>query len=713
MTTNQAIQPSMIGLKNSPIPAPLPCPDSQISTDIAISPPDGTSVIFGEAASKWFKFGFDVIPLVSDTKRPALSWSPWFDDLSSETIEQYWSAHPDHELAFKVGDDLIVFDTDSLEATKALWRLEQEHGCPPYMVVKTTKGEHHYFKRGKDTYARSDSHSTETHPERIDVKTGRALITLPPSTGKVIEYCQAGSANELTEASQKFIDAVSLHNGRIPPRPIENESSEAEDAIIPDETVLAKLDALLIHIDPDDGYEDWLHVLMAIHHETGGSEAGFDIADAWCRRGEKYGGTAEIRMKWRSFQPDRSNTFNIGTLINMVKANGIDWMSVCSEAAEPFETCDTEVQHPGQMSHTVATTQGKSDQAMPMEIIMTSNRLDQYSLRGMSDELEKSVVDDVLLLGQLALLGQATVLFAAPNTGKTVITLNLLVEAIKEGRVDPSKVYYLNMDDSAKGLLEKNRIAEEFNFHMLAEGQRDFSAREFISIVRDMIENDQARGVVIILDTLKKFVDLMDKGRTSAFTNVIRPFVMKGGTVIALAHTNKNPGKDGKPVYGGVSDILNDIDCAYTIAPVSAEGGVKVVEFANVKRRGSVIDSTAYSYCVGNGIPYNEILLSVQLVDQTALDPLKQAEAIKSDAEVISAVTACIGEGVCSKMLLADATAKRVGISKRAAIQVIEKYTGEDPALHRWTFSVRDRGAKVFALLNSLPPAQAPEIQNN
>lgn len=703
MTTNQDTQIT------EHTEASVSCTDTRAAVDITPATSVALPVNFGAAALNWHQFGLAVIPLIPHTKRPALTWEPWFDELSPLTITQYWEAHPDHEVAFKVGDDLIVFDTDSPEATVALKKLEQEYSCRPFLVVNTDKGQHHYFRLAKGVFARSDSHSTEIHPERIDVKTGRALITLPPSTGKSVQGCHVENASELDEIEQEFIDAVFQHNGRVPPRPIEDALIEPADNFMPDERVLPQLDALLRHLDPDMGYEDWLHALMAIHRETGGSEAGFELADAWCSRGEKYCGAAEIRVKWHSFQPDRANTFNFGTLINMVKANGIDWQAVCAEAVEPFETCDTEVQHHGQMPDTTSDRPENLVQTVSVAVGTTCNRLDQYSLRGMSDELEKSVFDDVSLLGSVALMGQATAWFAAPNTGKTVIALNLLVEAIKAGLVDASNVYYLNMDDSAKGLLEKNRIAEEFNFHMLAEGQRDFNARDFIGIMREMIEKDQARGVVIILDTLKKFVDLMDKTKTSAFTNVIRPFVMKGGTVIALAHTNKNPGKDGKPVYGGVSDILNDIDCAYTIAPVSAEDGVKIVEFANVKRRGSVVDSTAYSYCVGNGVSYGEILLSVQEVDQTALEPLKQAQAIRSDAEVIAAVTACIGDDVCSKMLLADATAKRAGISKRAAIQVIEKYTGEDPASHRWTFAVRDRGAKVYSILNATPPAPVPD----
>jgi len=205
--------------------------------------------------------------------------------------------------------------------------------------------------------------------------------------------------------------------------------------------------------------------------------------------------------------------------------------------------------------------------------------------------------------------------------------------------------------------------------------------------------------VVIVLDTLTKFANLMDKGQASTFTKVIRAFVLSGGTVIALSHANKHLGKDGKPVYGGVSDYVNDFDCAYTIAPVSDQDGRKVVEFDNFKRRGNVVQKAAYSYCVENGIPYSDIFLSVQVVDQNQLGHLKHEEAIRSDSEVIATVAACIEEGVNTKMKLAAATAERSKISKRNALQIIEKYTGEDPITHRWSFSVGGHGAKLYVLL--------------
>ena len=214
---------------------------------------------------------------------------------------------------------------------------------------------------------------------------------------------------------------------------------------------------------------------------------------------------------------------------------------------EQFEICDYEVINPKDST-------AESD-----------NPLAKYSIIDSLAEIEKNSVEAKPFLGGIALFGQSTVIYAAPNSGKTLITQSLLIGGISNGTIEhPSKVHYLNMDDTSSGLVEKSRIAEEYGFHMLADGHCSFSISKFISDVNEMVvENNQACGIVIILDTLKKFVNLMDKGAASKFSKIMRRFVLKGGTVIALAHTNKKPGPDGKPVYGGTSDIVDDCDCAY------------------------------------------------------------------------------------------------------------------------------------------------------
>jgi hypothetical protein len=178
---------------------------------------------------------------------------------------------------------------------------------------------------------------------------------------------------------------------------------------------------------------------------------------------------------------------------------------------------------------------------------------------------------------------------------------------------------------------------------------------------------------------------------------------MRGGTCIALAHVNKNAGADGRPVYAGTTDILEDADCAYTLRVIDHpdDSQLRIVEFENIKRRGNVCRRAVYSYSNVPGISYGELLDSVRPVDDAEVTSLKQSAAINADAGVIEAVSSCIREGIVSKMQLADAAAARSGASRRSVLKIIERYTGDDPLNHRWTYRVRDRGAKVFEFLAS------------
>lgn len=76
---------------------------------------------------------------------------------------------------------------------------------------------------------------------------------------------------------------------------------------------------LLVYIDPDIHYFDWIRVLMAIYNESGGDEEGFEIANDWSRAGMKYKNEREIRVKWRSFSKSTGKPITIGTLKYMVR----------------------------------------------------------------------------------------------------------------------------------------------------------------------------------------------------------------------------------------------------------------------------------------------------------------------------------------------------------------------------------------------------------
>ncbi len=75
----------------------------------------------------------------------------------------------------------------------------------------------------------------------------------------------------------------------------------------------------------------------------------------------------------------------------------------------------------------------------------------------------------------------------------------------------------------------------------------------------------------------------------------MRKFTAVGGSVVALAHTNKNRNTLGKVVQGGTSDIPQDADCTYTI-DAEDQGVERIVKFENTKARGPVPSVVKYAY---------------------------------------------------------------------------------------------------------------------
>jgi len=577
-----------------------------------------------EAALRWSDYGLVVIPTEPGSTKPTVDVKRWPADCNRNIVDAHWWKHPGHNVGFVVGSNLVVVSADSLEAQAALHQVEKALGIRPNMTVNTPMGVEHYFWLKKGTRVSPDLESRQRHVGHIDLKTGSAIVLLPPHAGKVLALDEASSTSDFPAVGQAFIDAVQEHNSE-------------PYKIVAD----ADLAVVVSNVEP---------VVAAVTPIT---------APTVPAAGQVEGGQVVNDLAVASPVPSNQPL-----------------------APSPKLTAAAK-QKP--------------------------NPLDRFTLTGMAQAIEEQMVSAIPFLGPIALVGQFTVLFAPPNTGKTALVFASLIDSIIHGFIKAPLLYYINLDDTSKGLAEKLRIADEYGFHVLAEGYKGFTVRKFLEVLLEMIETGQAKDVIIVLDTLKKFVDVMDKKQASGFTHVMRLFVMKGGTVVALAHTNKNPGQNGKPIYAGTSDVVDDCDCAYVIRIITAQtdSNQKVVEAENIKRRGDVPQTIAFSYSIEAGISYQELLSSVQVVDEDKLKPLKQTAEAQSDADLIGVVLSCITAGINTKMRLRDALVQRAQVSNRAALQLIEKYTGSDPAVHRWTFSVRDRGAKVYVLLAA--PASASD----
>ena len=171
---------------------------------------------------------------------------------------------------------------------------------------------------------------------------------------------------------------------------------------------------------------------------------------------------------------------------------------------------------------------------------------------------------------------------------------------------------------------------------------------------------------------------------------------MAGGTLIGLAHTNKNRDAGGKLVYGGTNDIPSDADCVYTLDTVSDDGMTKQVLFENIKRRGNVDLEKALSYQLEVD-SYYDLFDSVVMQDDTAAKQAKKDKAItakrEKDRPAIDAITEAIEQGINLKTELIDTANKTAGISKQKLIAVIDSYKG-----NLWHESIGAKNAKSYHL---------------
>ena len=340
------------------------------------------------------------------------------------------------------------------------------------------------------------------------------------------------------------------------------------------------------------------------------------------------------------------------------------------------------------------------------------DRLHSYSITGSSEAMRQQMLDDTFVLQDVAILGQWTTLYAAPNTGKTLLTLWLLREVLRQHTLDGDYVFYVNADDNFRGIVEKTELAEQWGFHMVAPNQNGFNSAEITQLMIQLAETGEAKGVVIILDTLKKFVNQMDKKVATEFGIISRGFVAAGGTLICLAHTNKHKSADGRPIYGGTADIRDDSDAVFTIDKVEGrlfEDEI-AVEFINDKARGDVADSVSFSYAKRHGQTYAQLVDTVRRIDNEKIDELKLSAAVSKkldeDQDAITAICSAINSGVTSK----SAIIKNVGdtgISHKTIRRILAEREGAVYSLgHRWQVTVGKHNKSTYRVLAEAKSAQ-------
>lgn len=205
-----------------------------------------------------------------------------------------------------------------------------------------------------------------------------------------------------------------------------------------------------------------------------------------------------------------------------------------------------------------------------------------------TEKLMKDISNAEFCWHNLLVNGHITNIVAEANAGKTTIML----QAAKDMASDGYEVIYVNVDASASDLKYYHKHSVENNYKLISPDLTNTSTNEIMNMLSLKAKSEERfEGIVLILDTLKKFVDLMSKGGSREFFRVMRSLTAKGMTVVCLGHCNKHK-IDGKLKYEGTGEVRNDVDELIYLYPEKQQDGSIVVSTEIDKRRSDAKNMT-------------------------------------------------------------------------------------------------------------------------
>lgn len=170
----------------------------------------------------------------------------------------------------------------------------------------------------------------------------------------------------------------------------------------------------------------------------------------------------------------------------------------------------------------------------------------------------QKMADAEFLIPNMIVRGHVHAFVSPGNGGKTTIFIHLCEQLSAQG----VKVLYINVDGSPGDLKRHHAHAQVHGYSVIAPDAKDGKSTDDVLAKLQAIADGSAQcnNVVLILDTLKKFVDVIDKRKAKALMQLMRSLTVKGATVCLLGHTNKHAGDDGKQIFEGTGDVRNDVD---------------------------------------------------------------------------------------------------------------------------------------------------------
>ena len=266
-------------------------------------------------ALRYARAGFRILPCHPHTKAPLCEHGAKDATTDEGIIREWFRRWPHAGIGMALGG-LVAVDVDVRDdkrGAETLDALLAQHGPLPDGPVQRTRSDgRHYLLRARA----GASYPGMAGPD-VDLKHGpHSYICVEPTPN----YCW------LDEIDPWRSDVTIPEAPRWLERPdvTETPPGGANDAgqgrVLPTPEI-ERIQAMLRYCRDFDNHDAWLRAGLALHHETGGSEQGFELWATWAKQSAKFD-LEEHRKRWQTFARDSGARVSLGSLAYIARGNG-------------------------------------------------------------------------------------------------------------------------------------------------------------------------------------------------------------------------------------------------------------------------------------------------------------------------------------------------------------------------------------------------------
>ena len=254
----------------------------------------------------------------------------------------------------------------------------------------------------------------------------------------------------------------------------------------------------------------------------------------------------------------------------------------------------------------------------------------KYSIIPYLKDMRSSIKATKYAISEVAVIGKHTLMVAQASVGKSLITLKGICEQINTGEILGKNVIYMTGDAGFEDIVEKSELIHNYGINQVyVDGFCKFNIRKnFYNIMTKLIKDENASGVILIVDVLRNVANPMDKIDMQNYNESVNKFLLAGGTVITCVHANKHLDGDGKPIIEGVSDVRDGCDCTFLLTK-TVDSGNAYITLSRDKAKCVVSKTVHYTY-PESVKSYKELFDNTKYVSDQAAKKLQQQIATKA-----------------------------------------------------------------------------------